>query len=66
MHLTPIDFTELSLKLFLKLSTSQLTRKAKTTRRKHHYPYFTDREPRQRMIKYFAQTYTRNMTKAKT
>lgn len=65
MHLTPIDFTELSLKLFLKLSTSKLTRKAKTTRRKHHYRYFTNGEPRQRTIKYFAQTHTRNVTKAK-
>lgn len=67
IYLTPIDFTELSLKLFLKLSTSKLTRKAKTRRRKHRYryPYFTGGEPRQRMIKHFAQIHTRNLTKAK-
>lgn len=65
IYLTPIDFTELSLKLFLKLSTSKLTRKAKTRRRKHRYPYFTDGEPRQIMIKHFAQIQTRNLTKAK-
>lgn len=50
MHITSIDFTELSLKLIFKLSISKLSRKAKTARRKQHYCCFTGGEPKQRMI----------------
>lgn len=50
MHTTYTDFTEVSLKLIFKLSTSKLSRKAKTARRKQYYCCFTGGEPKQRMI----------------